>query len=209
MQSLGAFRKSTGTCTDRAKCRSPSLQAPPAGADARYVTRVRWPFLLVLIAALVGAGVVLFAQTLVPRMQEEDPARADAQARAEDAAYNARMKAVSDRVVRPASLPRDCPEWTDKSLGHFCWQGDGDPLDAAVAVRDSVAKIASAPPSIRCWENSVGQICEVKAKIDGKFLNSLALPPKSGAPGVRLDGVVLEVPVGDVPVAGTPLAVPE
>ena len=142
-------------------------------------------------------------------MQEANQARANAQAKAEDAAHNARMKAVSDRVVRPASLPRDCPEWTDKSLGYVCWQGEGDPLDAAVALRDSLAKIASAPPSIRCWENSFGQTCEVKANIDGKFLRALALPPKAGAPGVRLDGVVTEMPVGDLPVAGTPLAVPE
>jgi hypothetical protein len=148
------------------------------------------------------------AQTLVPRMRAEDQARKDAQTAADEAAYNARVKAVSDKVARPAGLSRDCPEWTDRSLGYFCWLGDGDPVDAAVALRDSLATIASTPPTIRCTQNALYRACQVRAQIDGKFVSALALPPDAGATGVRLDGVVLERQVGDVPLAGRPLAVP-
>lgn len=119
------------------------------------------------------------------------------------------MKVVSDKVVRPASLPRDCPEWTDKSLGYFCWLGDGDPVEAAITARDSLAKIASSPPSIRCSKASTYSSCVVQAEIDGLFLNVMSLPPQAGAQGVRLDGVVLEWQVGDLGLAGEPIALPE
>jgi len=173
------------------------------------VTQVRGRFVLALLAVLLlGAGAV-FAQTVVPRIQAENQARKAAQAEADESDYNTRMKAVTDKVVRPAALSRDCPEWTDRSSGYFCWIGDGDPVDAAVALRDSLVKIAASPPTIRCTQNSVYRACQVQAEIDGKFLSALALPPTAAAKGVRLDGVVLERPVGDVPLAGRPLPVPE
>jgi hypothetical protein len=162
---------------------------------------------LVAVAAI--AVLAVFAQIVVPRIQAEDQALADAQTAADEAAYNARMKVVSAKVVRPGSLPRDCPEWTDKSLGYFCWLGDGDPVEAAIALRDSLAKIASAPPSIRCSKASLYSSCQVQAEIDGLFLNAMALPPQAGARGVRLDGAVLDWQVGDLALSGTPVAPPE
>ena len=173
------------------------------------VTQVRGRFLLALVAVAVLAAIAAFAQIVVPRIQAEKQARAAAQAAADEAAYNARMKVVSDKVVRPASLPRDCPEWTDKSVGYFCWLGDGDPVEAAITVRDSLAKIASSPPSIRCSKAVTYSSCVVQAEIDGLFLNVMALPPQAGARGVRLDGVVLDWQVGDLGLAGTPIVLPE
>jgi hypothetical protein len=155
------------------------------------------------------AAVAVFAQIVVPRIQAEKQARADAQAVADEAAYNARMKVVSDKVVRLSSMPRDCPEWTDKSGGYFCWLGDGDPVEAAVGLRDSLAKISASPPSIRCSEATGYRNCQVQAEIDGLFLSAMTVPPEVGAQGVRLDGVVLEWAVGDLPLAGTPLALLE
>lgn len=162
---------------------------------------------MVAVAAL--AAVAVFAQIVVPRIEAEKQARADAQAAVDEAAYNARMKVVSDKVVRPASLPRDCPEWTDRSLGYFCWMGDGDPVEAAITLRDSLSKIASSPPSIRCSKALTYSSCVVQAEIDGLFLNVMALPLQAGASGVRLDGVVLEWKAGDLGLSGTPIELPE
>jgi hypothetical protein len=177
-------------------------------ADQSCVAQVRGRFLLAVIAVAAIAAVAVLAQIVVPMIHSEEQARADAQAAADVAAYNARMKVVADKVVRPGSLPRDCPEWTDKSQGYFCWMGDADPVEAAITLRDSLAKIASAAPSVRCSKASQYRSCQVRAEIDGLFLNALALPPQVGERGVRLDGSVLERQVWDLPLSGTPLALP-
>ena len=173
------------------------------------MTRLRGPFALALLAALLVAAGAIVAQTVIPRIQADNQARVAAQAAAQEVAYHARVKAVSDEFKRPASLPRDCPEWTDRSSGYFCWLGKGDPVELAVTLRDSLAKISSVPPSVRCWASSVARICVVKAEIDGKFLRATVMPPHAGSKDVRLDGAVLDWSPGDLPAAGTPIAIPD
>lgn len=160
-----------------------------------------------------GAGVAFIVQFALPRIAVTARARMDADAAAADAAYNARMKTTTDKFHQPASLPRDCPQWTDKSTAYFCWEGDGDPVDAAVAFRDSLDGLSATSIDLRCWQSSVGRVCQLRAVIDGRNLDVLSSPPMMGATevgsGVRLQGMVLEEPLAEISVGGTPVAVPD